>query len=56
MVDALDTYLFELIIDPKVKKEFLDYTINPKLKENFTNEVTYNIKSLTRNRFLEIRY
>lgn len=56
MVDALDIYLFELIIDPAIKREFIKYTINPHMQKAFTNEITYNIKSLTINKFLEIKY
>lgn len=47
MVDALDTCLFKLISDPKIKHEFVKYTINPDLKDSFSNEIAYNIKSLT---------
>lgn len=56
MTDALDIYLFELIIDPDVKREFIKYTINPETKEKFYNEITYGIKSLSKDKFLEIKY
>lgn len=55
MVDALDIYLFELVIDPSVKKEFIKYVINPELQEKLYNEVTYGIKSLTISKYLEIK-
>lgn len=56
MTDALDIYLFELILNPNIKREFLKYTINPSIEENFYNEITYGIKSLTKDKFLEIKY
>lgn len=56
MTDALDIYLFELITDPAIKREFLKYTINPSIEEKFYNEITYGIKFLTKDKFLEINY
>lgn len=55
MVDALDIYLFELIVDQNIKREFIKYAINSRIREQFYNEVTYNIKTLTKDKFLEIK-
>lgn len=56
MVDALDTYLFELALEEDKRRELIKYTINPDLKTKFSNELDYNIKNLTTGKFLEIRY